>query len=112
MTFTETGLKAGTSWYVVYNGANRTSTTSSITFSSTNGTFSYVVGIVNGYKSSSSNGTVSVSGAALSEAVTFTEVSTSPSIGGSTIIAIIGAAIVIVIIAAVALVMMRGRRRS
>lgn len=112
VTFTETGLKAGTSWYVVFNGVNRTSTASSITFTSTNGTFSYAIGNESGYKLSASNGTVVVSGAAQSEPVTFTALSSPSSIGGSTLMAIIGGVIIIAVIAGAALFVMRRRRKT
>ncbi|MCL4420640.1 MAG: ABC transporter substrate-binding protein [Candidatus Thermoplasmatota archaeon] len=59
VTFTETGLKNGTSWQVTLNGVTENSTSSTITFVELNGTYSYRVGNVTGYNITK-NGTGSV----------------------------------------------------
>ena len=73
VTFAETGLPSGTSWSVTLNGATSGSTTSRITFSETNGTYPYSIAPIAGY-STTYSGQVTVNGASVSEAVTFTQV--------------------------------------
>jgi YVTN family beta-propeller protein len=83
VTFNETGLASGTNWSVTLGGSTRSSTTASITFVETNGSYSYSVPNVAGWQTSQRSGTVVVSGgpvgvtipwtAAPTYAVTFTE---------------------------------------
>ncbi len=75
VNFKETGLSSGTSWSVTFNGQKKSGTGSTISFSASNGTYSYTVGSVSGYTASPSSGSVSVSGAAVSKTITFTAVS-------------------------------------
>ncbi len=74
VTFTESGLPSGTTWYVNLSGGmgSSSSTTSSITFNLSNGSYSYSVssGLTN-YVAASSSGSFSVNGAPVSESVTF-----------------------------------------
>lgn len=70
--FEESGLPPGTSWSVIFNGTNDSSTTNNITFSAPNGTYSYTVGSVNGYTSTPSSGTVNVDGSSVIKTITFT----------------------------------------
>ena len=77
VTFTETGLPAGTSWSVTLNGSTKSSTTGTITFQEPNGSYAFTVGSVSGYTVGPSPGTIKVNGAAISQAITFTS-STSP----------------------------------
>jgi len=72
VTFTESGLPSGTSWSITLNGTTKSSTTNTITFSVPNGTYSYVVESVSGYTASPSSGTITVNGANIEKAVTFT----------------------------------------
>ena len=72
VTFGESGLPSGTFWSVTLNGQTLSSTTSTITFSEPNGTYSYTVGAVSGYTASPSSGTVTVNGAPPTVAITFT----------------------------------------
>ena len=74
VTFTESGLPSGTSWSVTLNGNTESSTTNTISFSEPNGTYSYVVASVTGYTASPSSGTITVNGANVNIAVTFTPV--------------------------------------
>ncbi len=60
--FNETGLPTGTSWYVILNGNNSTSSSSSIAFTSTNGTLSFTIGSTSGYKTNESSGYIIVNG--------------------------------------------------
>ena len=73
VTFTESGLSSGTTWYVnISNGMDSGAITgTSYSFSLTNGTYSYTVGHVNGYTSSPSSGSVTVSGESVEKAITF-----------------------------------------
>lgn len=73
VTFTETGLPSGTSWSVTLDGTTQSSTTDSITFSETNGTYDYVVGYVDGYSSAPMDGTVLVYGEPAAMSVDFYE---------------------------------------
>ncbi len=72
VNFSETGLPTGTSWSVTLNGGKLSSTSSSILFSETNGTYSYSVGSVPGYTASPSSGQVKVNGSSITVQVTFT----------------------------------------
>jgi len=72
VTFTESGLPSGATWNVTLNGAEKSSTSTSIVFWEFNGTYSYTVGIYQGYVSSPYSSSVTVSGSAVSVSVTFT----------------------------------------
>ncbi|EQD73800.1 thermopsin precursor, partial [mine drainage metagenome] len=52
VTFTETGLRSGTSWFVTLAGTSRSSTTNSISFTEPNGTHTYSIGDVAGWHQS------------------------------------------------------------
>jgi len=58
----ETGLASGTSWTAVFDGVQKTTTGSSLTFTVTAGTYAYQVDAVSGYSVSPSSGTAAVSG--------------------------------------------------
>lgn len=74
VTFTETGLPSGTNWSVSLGlvPTTRTSTTSTITLPEPNGTYDFTVWAVAGYTTSPSSGSVTVNGAAVTQAITFT----------------------------------------
>ena len=74
VTFTETGLPSGTEWFVnLSNGQSLSSTTSTISFTEINGTYTYKVVTPNKiYEPSPSSGSVSVNGVTKSVSVTFT----------------------------------------
>ena len=74
VTFTESGLPSGTTWFVnLSNGQKFSSTMSTISFTETNGTYAYTVATTNKiYKPSSSSGSVTVNGGPQSVSVTFT----------------------------------------
>ena len=67
VNFHETGLPAGTPWSVLLGASTRSSTTSKIAFSESNGTFLYMVANISGYHISlgSYSGSVAVKGAAV-----------------------------------------------
>ncbi|MEM3036153.1 MAG: hypothetical protein QXS18_05045, partial [Thermoplasmata archaeon] len=78
VTFTESGLPSGTSWSVTFNSNTKSSTTNTISFTGiANGTYSYSVGAVSGYTASPSSGTITVNGANVNQAITFTASSTT-----------------------------------
>jgi len=76
--FSETGLGAGTAWSVVLDGTPGSSTNGTLTFQEPPGTYSYTVGDVRGYVATPTSGTVTVSGAGSSVALSFT-----PQIAGT-----------------------------
>jgi len=80
LNFTETGLSPGTSWYVTLNGSTESSTASTITFSVLDGTYSYIVGNVNGYTQIPSSGNITVSGSNVNQTVRFTSSATAPPV--------------------------------
>ncbi|MCI4337231.1 MAG: DUF3494 domain-containing protein [Thermoplasmata archaeon] len=74
VTFTEDGLTsvASNPWSVTLDGAQQSSTSTSIVFTVADGTYNYVVNSMAGYRASPSSGTVTVSGGPASQSVTFT----------------------------------------
>ena len=77
VTFTESGLPSGTTWYVnLSNGLHSGPITgSSYTFQLTNGTYSYTIATSDHtYEPSPSSGSLTVNGAPISESVTFSKV--------------------------------------
>jgi DNA-binding beta-propeller fold protein YncE len=77
VTFTQAGLESGTNWTVTLNGTGMTVTGSQIVFSGiTNGTYPFTVNAT-GYLANPANGTVTVNGAAASQLVTFTIVTST-----------------------------------
>ena len=73
VTFTETGLPAGTSWSVTLGGVELTSSNGTYPISGTepNGTYAFSVGAVAGYTATPSSGHLTVQGAAVIEAIRF-----------------------------------------
>ncbi|MGC8580018.1 MAG: right-handed parallel beta-helix repeat-containing protein, partial [bacterium] len=74
ITFTETGLKAGTPWSVTLNGSTESSTTTSITFYVTAGTYTYTINSVNGYTVFPQSGTLNVVNSNIIKSVVFTPI--------------------------------------
>ena len=71
VTFTETGLSSGTEWFVnLTNGQSFNSTSATITFTETNGTYSYSIATAE-KEYSDPAGSFTVSGASVSMPVTF-----------------------------------------
>ena len=79
LTFTETGLPAGTSWAVTLDGSIKDSTTAMITFREPNGSYAFTVGSVSGYTANPSSSYAKVTGAAVSQSISFT--SSNPTTG-------------------------------
>jgi hypothetical protein len=71
ITFSETGLAGGTSWSATILGFTLSSTTSTIVFFETNGTYAFTLGAVTGYTPPASTGQVAVVGANLVVQVPF-----------------------------------------
>lgn len=70
VTFTETGLPSGTSWSLTLGGTQQSSATATSVFQEPNGTYSWTVAST-GYRASPASGSITVSGAAQSQGVTF-----------------------------------------
>ncbi|MGD0718790.1 MAG: ice-binding family protein [Thermoplasmata archaeon] len=79
VTFTESGLVSGTNWSVTFNGVPESSTTATVGFTETNGSYYYTVGAASGYTANPLSGNVTVSGATVSLAIAFTSTSGSGS---------------------------------
>jgi hypothetical protein len=77
VTFTESGLPAGQDWSVTVGGTTQHSTSSSILFNETNGTYLFTIGSVGGYAVSRNTGTVTVSGSDQTVPVSFAASSTT-----------------------------------
>ena len=72
VTFIETGLPAGTTWGVTFNGTTLTSTNTTISIKEQNGTYQYQMQVVHGYNSSPAEGAVTVSGSTVSNPIAWT----------------------------------------
>ncbi len=71
VTFIENGLPAGTSWVIILNSTEESSTSTTILFLEVNGTYSYTVNGISGYTVSPS-GNVKVNGSNITEETTYT----------------------------------------
>jgi len=71
VTFNEVGLPIGTNWSVTVRGQTNSSSTGSIEFNVTNGTYGFQVGKVSGYRSVPTNSSVTVEGAPVNVSVRF-----------------------------------------
>ena len=110
VTFTESGLPSGTTWYVnLSNGQSFSSTTSTISFSEPNGSYSYTVSSVSGYSVSPSSGSIAVSGSSISKTITYTSTSTPPGISDTELYGIIGLVAVVAVIGSVLTIMRKKR---
>jgi YVTN family beta-propeller protein len=82
LTFAETGLPSGTTWTVTLEGTVHSSTSSDLTFTEPNGTYSFEVGALVGYTSSPLSGSITVHGLPVSQSVAF-QSAAKPTSGGS-----------------------------
>ncbi|WP_298275473.1 ice-binding family protein [Ferroplasma sp.] len=109
ITAKETGLSTGIQWEMTMNGSKDTSSNSTITFFVTNGTYSYTIGNVSGYKTSTTSGTVTVNGANESLSVAYTSThapkSLIPGISNTELYIIVGVIAAIAIIGGIGAVM-------
>ncbi len=76
VTFQESGLPAGTTWWAVLNGTNLSSTSTTIVFDMPNGSFSYWIGHTVGYGARPATGTVVVAAASVTVPVRFSSLAT------------------------------------
>ncbi len=85
VTFTESGLPSGTTWYANVSGEpSASSTSSSITMSLQNGTYSYTISTGNkAYSPSPGTGSFTVSGSSVTNSVTFSSVTYAVSFSES-----------------------------
>ncbi|EQD76071.1 hypothetical protein B1A_03495, partial [mine drainage metagenome] len=74
VVFQESGLPTGQSWSVTLNGTTQRSTSRRITFVEPNGTYSWSIGPIAGYRTSAYSGTVAVRGANVTLNSTWAEV--------------------------------------
>ncbi|MCL4326456.1 MAG: YncE family protein [Candidatus Thermoplasmatota archaeon] len=77
VTFNETGLSSRTNWSVSVSGYTKYTTTTSIQFMLTNGTYPFTVGPIPNYSPSPTSGNVNVSGASVSKTITWSSSSAS-----------------------------------
>ncbi|HEX9565977.1 MAG TPA: hypothetical protein VGA48_00080 [Thermoplasmata archaeon] len=73
-TFMESGLPSGTSWSVTLDGVTESATGSTITFTEPNGTYTYTIGAVPGYSTTSYAGSIEVHGSVVTQTVPWTQV--------------------------------------
>ncbi len=78
VTFTETGLPAGTTWSVTISGTTESATGPSIRFSEKNGSYAYTVGHLNGWVASTSAGNLTVAGRSVNLTLSWSQTSTYP----------------------------------
>ncbi|HEV2318013.1 MAG TPA: hypothetical protein VGV89_10655 [Thermoplasmata archaeon] len=78
--FNESGLPSGTSWSVTLNGTTSNSTSTTLAFTESNGSYGFTASAGNSYSAAPASGTVSVSGQAIYRSIAFTP--TSSSTGG------------------------------
>ncbi len=74
VTFAETGLPSSTFWSVTVNGNLNSSSTASIAFQEPNGSYSYVINAVAGYRASPLAGSLAVTGANVTVPIVFAPV--------------------------------------
>jgi len=72
ITFTESGLSSGTSWSVKLNNITKTSTNGTIIFNEPNGTYSYIISGISGYRANTYSGTINVNGNPVSVSINWT----------------------------------------
>ena len=123
ITFIESGLPSGSTWYVDITGNNGTVydsgaiTGSSYSFSLTNGTYSYTVGNISGYNTSKPSGSLTVNGKNTFQSITFSSVPSTttqpkkPSPSSNTdLYIIVGAVAAVAVVGAVITIVMRKRK--
>jgi parallel beta-helix repeat protein len=113
VTFTETGLPSGTNWTVALNGTVNSSSTTSITFTEPNNTYSFSIGPVVGYTVNLSAGSITVNATAIQRSVSFTATSETARFLGLPVTegyALLGAIVAVVLVGVVVAVVLRRRR--
>jgi YVTN family beta-propeller protein len=79
VTFAETGLPSGTGWSVTLNGSTSVGAGDIVFLGFASGTYAFSVGSVAGYTATPGIGTITVSGANVSQAIAFRSSSSSPA---------------------------------
>ena len=79
VTFTESGLPAGTGWAVTFHGTKESGTENLQFVAVRNGTYAFTIGPVGGYTANRTSGMVTVRGGPVSEPVTFGAITVPPS---------------------------------
>jgi len=80
VTFTESGLTAGTMWTVTLNSVAQHSSGTTIVFNEINGVWPFTVSLVSGYHAPvPATGSITVNGAATGQTVTFTAIAPPPT---------------------------------
>jgi len=72
VTFIQNGLPSGTSWSITFNGITLSSTNPTITFNEPNGSYSYVISSISGYRTNTYSGTIIVYGNPVINTITWT----------------------------------------
>ena len=72
ITFTESGLSSGTNWYVTLNGIAKSSSNNTIIFNEPNGSYSYIISGISGYRANTYSGTINVNGNPVSVTINWT----------------------------------------
>lgn len=109
VTFTETGLPAGTNWSVALDGEVQSSTSTSLFFLETNGTYRFFALSASGGVPSPPSGNVTVNGTAMSVTITFTP---PPPVAPDYTVQILAIGGAVVAVVAVAAVFLRRRRKA
>jgi ice-binding like protein len=71
LTFTESGLIAGTNWSVTVNGTTMHSLVTTVVFTEPNGTYTFTIGAVAGHTATPASGSLPVNGAPAAQAIAF-----------------------------------------
>lgn len=71
VTFSESGLPTGTTWWATLATSNRSSTGSTIVYNEANGSYTFAIHPPRGYSASPASGTVTVAGGAVTTSVAF-----------------------------------------
>jgi len=80
VTFFESGLPNGTSWSVTLNNITKTSTNATITISEPNGSYSYIISGISGYRANTYSGTINVNGNSVNVSINWTVITYSITI--------------------------------
>ena len=115
ITVKEAGLSTGVQWEITVNGSSETSTNSTIDFFVANGTYSYTISSVSGYSASQSSGVLTVNGANVPTAVTFstdhtTSKSTIPGVSNGDLYIIVGVIAAIAVAGAIGALMLKKKK--
>jgi hypothetical protein len=107
VTFTESGLPSGTTWYVSLTNGNTSGpiTGTSYSFIMSNGTYSYTISSVSGYSVSKGVGNFTVNGGSITVNTTFSKVTSGLNVIDYSVIAVIA-----VILVSAFIIFMRRRK--